>query len=239
MGGNDCAARTDPEPVAKLLQQYKTMAAEANRLADDVRVATVIPRIPRSDDDPDFSERIDAFNAGLVLMCLDNDNYRLINNDNYFKLRDGDINDGYILQDGTHLTKNGTNKLAKSLQLRIIPTVNSDVTKSDKKRGYSDALKKPPSASRRVGTKAHTQATLHGPLTGPAQNQAGSNSPPGGATDTVRVTDKQPRSDFRTQELPRCFNFYETNRMSDSCRHKTKVPCFKCGRRGHKEKHCF
>ena len=158
MGGNDCTARTDPEPVAELLQQYKTMAAEANRLADDVRVATVIPRIPHADDDPDFSERIDAFNAGLVSMCQDNDDNMLINNDDYFKLRDGDINDGYILQDGTHLTKNGINKLAKSLQLRTIPTVNSDVTKSDKKRGYSDALKKPPSASRRVGTQAHTQA---------------------------------------------------------------------------------
>ena len=247
------------------------MAAEANRLADDVRVATVIPRIPRSDDNPDFSERIDAFNAGLVSMCLDNDDYMLINNDDYFKLRDGDINDGYILQVGTRLTKKGTNKLAKYLQLRTIPTVDSDVTKSDKKRGYSDALKKPPSASRRVGTQAHTQATRPGPLTGPAQNQAGSNSPPGGATHAVRVrqqpprwqagqswdrdfrherlndedhgrqrsTDKQPRSDFRTQELPRCFNCYETNHMSDSCRHKTKVTCFKCGCRGHKEKHCF
>ena len=140
VGGNDCAARTDPEPVAELLQQYKTMAAEANRLADYVRVATVIPRIPRSDDDPDFSERIDAFNAGLVSMCQDNDDYMLINNNDYFELSDGDINDGYILQDSTHLTKNGTNKLAKSLQLRTIPTVNSDVTKSDKKRGYNDAL---------------------------------------------------------------------------------------------------
>ena len=41
-----------------------------------------------------------------------------------------------------------------------------------------------------------------------------------------RSTDKQPRSDFRTQELPRCFNSYETNRMSDSCSHKTKVTFF-------------
>ena len=273
VGGNDCAARTDPEPVAELLQ-YKTMAAEANRLADDVRVATVIPRIPRADDDLDVSERIDAFNARLVSMCQDNDNYRLINDDEYFKLRDGDINDGYILHDGTHLTKNGSNKLAKSLQLRTIPTANSDVTKTSKKRGYSDALKKaPPSVPRRAGTLAHTQATRHVPLTGPTQNQACCNSPPGGAPVTARVrqqpprswqtsqtrlrdfrherhsdedyggtrqhfTDNQSRSDFRTQELPRCFNCYETNHMSDSC-HKTKVTCFKCGRRGHKEKHCF
>ena len=140
-----------------------------------------------------------------------------------------------------------------------------------KKRGYSDALKKPPSACRRVGTQAHTQATRPGPLTGPAQNKACSNSPPGGATHAVRVkqqaprwqaglswdwdfrherlndedhgrqrsSDKQPRSDFRTQELPRCFNCYENNHMSDSCRHKTKVTCFRCGPRGYKEKHCF
>ena len=124
------------------------MAAEANRLADDVRVAKVIPRIPRSDDNPDFSERIDAFNAGLVSMCQDNDDYMLINNDDYFKLRDCDINDGYILQDGTHLTKKGTNKLAKYLQLRTIPTVNSDVTKSDKEAAVCVQ------ASRHAGTHA-------------------------------------------------------------------------------------
>ena len=275
VGGNDCAARTDPEPVAELLQQYKTMVAEANRLAGDIRVATVIPRIPRADNDLDVSERIDAFNAGLVSLCQDNDNYRLIDNDEYFKLRDGDINDGYILHDGTHLTKNGSNKLAKSLQLRTIPTANSDVTKTGKKRGYSDALKKaPPSVPRRAVTQAHTQATRRVPLTGPTQNQACPDSPPGGAPVNARVrqqpprswqtgqtrdrdflherhsdedyvgtrqyfTDNQSRSDFRTQELPRCFNCHETNHMSDSCRHKTKVTCFKCGRRGHKEKHCF
>ena len=41
VGRNDCAARTDPEPVEELLRKYKDMAVEANRLTQDVRVATV------------------------------------------------------------------------------------------------------------------------------------------------------------------------------------------------------
>ena len=107
VGGNDCAARTDPEPVAELVQKYNDMTKEAKRLADDIRVSTVIPRIT---DAENVIERIDAMNAGLVSMCH-SENYTIINNDNFFKLRDGEINDGYFLADGTHLTKSGTNRL--------------------------------------------------------------------------------------------------------------------------------
>ena len=66
VGGNDCAARTDPEPVAELVQKYIDMTKEAKRLADDIRISTVIPR---TTDNENVSERIDAMNAGLVYMC--------------------------------------------------------------------------------------------------------------------------------------------------------------------------
>ena len=66
VGGNDCAARTDPEPVAELVQKYIDMTKEAKHLADDIRTSTVIPRII---DNENVSERIDAVNAGLVSMC--------------------------------------------------------------------------------------------------------------------------------------------------------------------------
>ena len=32
--------------------------------------------------------RIDALNVGLVSMCQENENYTLINNDDFFKLKD-------------------------------------------------------------------------------------------------------------------------------------------------------
>ena len=81
VGGNDCAARTDPEPVAELVQKYSDMTKEAKRLADDIRVSTVIPRIT---DTENVSERIDAMNAGLVSMCH-SENYTIINNDDFLK----------------------------------------------------------------------------------------------------------------------------------------------------------
>ena len=81
VGGNDCAARTDPEPVAELVQKYSDMTKGAKRLADDIRVSTVIPRII---DTENVSERIDAMNAGLVSMCH-SENYTIINNDDFLK----------------------------------------------------------------------------------------------------------------------------------------------------------
>ena len=120
------------EPTLNPLQNYynriKTMVVKANRLADDIRIATVIPRIPRSDYDPDFSERIDTFNTGPVSICRDNDNYRLMKNDDNFKLRDGDINDGYIAEDDTHHAKTGTNELAKIYSFgKYIPELKSNL----------------------------------------------------------------------------------------------------------------
>ena len=157
VGGNDCAARTDPEPVEELLHKYKDMAVEANRLTQDVRVATFIPQILWDTDNTNIPDRIEAFNAGLVSMCQDSEHLELINNDDYFRLKDGEINDGYILQDGTHLTKNGTNKLAKSLRLRTA-TSNFDLTKTGKRRGYNDVLKSvAPSSSRQAGMQATVQ----------------------------------------------------------------------------------
>ena len=265
VGGNDCAARTDPEPVEELLHKYKDMAVEANRLTQDVRVATVIPRIPRETDNTDIPDRIEAFNAGLVSMCQDSEHLELINNDDYFRLKDGEINDGYILQDGTHLTKNGTNKLAKSLRLKTA-TSNSDITKTGKRRGYNEVLKSAaPSSSRQAGTQATVQPVR--PTHARSwSSRAGSGVSSGGETvneravgpvgsrpntwdwrgeqrdDVGRGNNHRPtneQSNFNAPSLPRCFKCYETNHMSDSCRHQHKVTCFKCGGRGHKEKHCF
>ena len=37
-----------------------------------------------------------------------------------FKLEDGSFNDGFMCEDGVHLTNRGVNKLAKLLELRVI-----------------------------------------------------------------------------------------------------------------------
>ena len=52
-----------------------------------------------------------------------------INNDTSFKLADGSINDGYLLRDGLHLSKQGTNRLVRNLSLKIKSDHVNDVTK--------------------------------------------------------------------------------------------------------------
>ena len=112
VGGNDCAAAVDASPVDELLHNYKCLVDDAKSLSEDIRVATILPR----DDCQETTDRIDALNAGLVEMCASS-GLALVNNDDSFKLKDGSINDGYFLRDGTHLTKCGTNRLAKNLKL--------------------------------------------------------------------------------------------------------------------------
>ena len=193
-------------------------------------------------------------------MCQDSELLELIENDDYFRLKDGEINDGYIFQDGTHLTKNGTNKLAKSLRLR---SANSDVTKTGKRRGYNEVVKSAaPSSPRQAGTQATTRPAR--PTHARSwSSRAGSGISPGGETDSHRMNERvvgpvrsrpntwdwrgQHRDDegrdnshrptneqsyFNAQSLLRCFKCYETNHMSDSCRFQHKVTCFKCGGRG-------
>ena len=63
------------------------------------------------------TERIDALNAGLWVLC-DKEKCTFVNNDESFKLSNGWANNGYIL-DGVHLNYAGTNRLVKNLSLAI------------------------------------------------------------------------------------------------------------------------
>ena len=45
-----------------------------------------------------------------------------------FKLEDGSFNDGFMCEDGVHLTNRGVNKLAKLLELRVINKSEGCVT---------------------------------------------------------------------------------------------------------------
>ena len=183
VGGNDCTATIDPEPVDELLHQFKDMVAEAKRLSADINVATVLPRIS---DAENVTERIDALNAGIVSMCH-TDEHTLINNDTYFKLTNGEINDGYFMPDGTHLTKAGTNRLAKCLKLDIRANVKNDITKSPPKKTYAESLRQRKFGAAPTATQAKTQGArnmpgVHGSRNQPTANatQRSGTAPPAG-----------------------------------------------------------
>ena len=137
MGGNDCAAGIDASPIDELLHSYKCLVDDAKLLSEDIRVATILPR----DDRQETTNRIDALNAGLVEMCASR-GLVLVNNDDSFKLQDGSINDGYFLRDSTHLTKCGTNHLAKNMKLATKQQYSKDVMRS-----YVEAAKRNPGVS--------------------------------------------------------------------------------------------
>ena len=250
VGGNDCSARTDPEPVDELLSQYKDMVSDTESKAGHIKIATIIPRIQDANMNIDVNDRINALNAGLVSTCQENGNYTLINNDDFFKLKDDEINDGYFLNDGTHLNKKGSNRLAKSLGLVPQGKANVHITKPTNNT-YSDALKKPVSKS----GQATVQSNRSGPRRRPLHQTDHSASPDTRSyNDTNRPIESRQekwRNDTRdrysnqwdtdnmAQNLPRCYNCNESNHMVDSCRHRTKVTCFTCNGRGHKAKHCW
>ena len=66
------------------------------------------------------SDVIEQVNSGLLSLCAEKENLSFIDVTSMFKLEDGSFNDGFICEDGVHLTNHGVNKLAKLLELHVI-----------------------------------------------------------------------------------------------------------------------
>ena len=110
-GGNDCDREQTAEDV---LKNYKTLGEKIKKISPSLTVSSICPRMV-----PDgITDRIDAVNAGLQVMCAD-EGWTYVNNDSSFHLGDGEINNGYLIPDGVHLTRRATNRLAQNLSLKI------------------------------------------------------------------------------------------------------------------------
>ena len=83
--------------------------------ANKVNLSTICPR-PRS---ADTQKKIDTVNEGLVTICESKPNATLIDSTRSFYTGDGDINDGFILRDGVHITNSAMNHLAKKWKLEM------------------------------------------------------------------------------------------------------------------------
>ena len=115
VGGNDCDTRdaNDIKTASAIIDDYRTLVSVAKTKAERVIVSTVVPRLKSLE----VRTRIDDVNAGLQVMCGDED-VTFVDNTNSFHLGDGSINDGYYEQDGTHLITKATNKLLYNLQMK-------------------------------------------------------------------------------------------------------------------------
>ena len=152
-GTNDCTSMECD--IAAVTTTYEAMIGEMLKNVDkpsDVIVSSVPPR----NDKDECQKRVDALNTALCDMSR-RVGAHFINNDLSFRLANGDVNDGYLLpSDGLHLTKQGTNKLAKNIGLVAKSNNNLDVTKPWKK-----SRQKPRPKSQNIQEHTNAGQTLH------------------------------------------------------------------------------
>jgi len=168
IGTNNCS---DPNmDIDQVTQSYRVLcqaAIDRVPFPTDVTISSIPPRV----DSPDHRERVSALNASLCALATDL-GVLYIDNDPKFTLKDNSPNDGYLLEDGLHLSPKGTNVLVKNLMIEVNPNTDGDVTKapehtqprskpSTSKREPSSSMPKPrssmpkPSSSRTDHTRSH------------------------------------------------------------------------------------
>ena len=252
VGGNDCDARNDQEPIENVIEEYSALIQHAQSLAGEVHAGTILPR---GTDAPGVSDRIDALNAALHATDAA-PGVTIVNNDRCFKLGDESINDGYFVKDLTHLNDAGTTKLAHNMGFHIKPQHVKNVTRS-----YSAAVKTntanssnkgrpPPKSQVPKASTPHkdtapadsprrqnqTRDNYHGNRT--SHNRSDSDNRPWTTVSPSRRswtpdTHREPQRDNGS-----CDYCGERNHRKDSCNHGRSVRCDRCHNHGHKSKHC-
>ena len=113
VGGNDCDSGVD-KPITDIVGEYRDLIESAKTIALSVTVSSVCPRRKSQE----VTERIDALNAGLQVLCSDLQ-VDFVDNNPAFHLQDGSFNEGFLLPDNVHLTRAATNKLVSNLKLEL------------------------------------------------------------------------------------------------------------------------
>ncbi len=257
------------------MESYKELITAAKEKAIYVKVSSICPR---SDE---------TVNAGLVSLCADED-VTFVDNTTSFFLADKTINDGYIMYDGVHLTRSGTNKLAKNLGLSMKDSSkgvcvyhknlknqstknteqmnnydhnhNDDDTHADTEQfGHTFWNKAQQKAVRPQAPTRKPQQTTHfrpnmnnnnnnnnnnrqqaqndryGNNNRQAQNDRyGNNNNNNNNNNNANNMDNDNEHDAYDR---RCYNCYETNHLSRTCKFVGPVECYKCHMYGHKAKH--
>ena len=94
--------------LSTLIQQAKTLSSTGS-----VQVSSVLPQVAN----PDTQQRIEDLNSSSERICKQL-NVSFVNNDPSFRLGDGEINEGFLQDDGCTVNKAGRNKLLKNLQIQ-------------------------------------------------------------------------------------------------------------------------
>ncbi len=103
------------ETPSDIVDRYKSLVTLCKLKASTVTVSSVCPRISSICSEipnAEVAARIDAVNAGLQVMCGE-ENVTSVDNAPSFHLKDDSINEAYYLDDGIHLTYKATDKLER------------------------------------------------------------------------------------------------------------------------------
>ena len=107
-----------PVPIAAdVVKNYDELICMAQSRSEDVVVCSIMPHMNMSEMTSDAMEQV---NSGLLSLCAEKENVSFIDVTSMFKLEDGSFNDGFMCEDGVHLTNRGVIKLAKLLELCVI-----------------------------------------------------------------------------------------------------------------------
>jgi hypothetical protein len=111
IGATDCEGG---EPIQQLSTKVLQLVHQAKAIAPlgEVCVSSVLPRLK----DQKTQSRIEEMNSAIEDIC-NSTNTTFIENDPSFRLGDGEVNEGFLQEDGTSLNKAGCNKLLKNLHL--------------------------------------------------------------------------------------------------------------------------
>ena len=126
-GTNDYAK--EDKTIQDTIEQFSNLLSYACSKADDVVVSSICPRQDISRNEEDLA----AFNAGLQSLCEDK-GCVFVDHTQTFTLGDGSVNEGFLLNKGPHLSRAGSNRLAKNLKLQV---KGDDATKRRQNTGFN------------------------------------------------------------------------------------------------------
>ena len=253
VGSNDCAEPSrEPGTVQDIMSTYDEPITIAKTKVRNVAVSSICPRLNADK----AQECIDALNAGLQELCTARD-CDFINQSASFQLGDGSVNDGYFTNDGVHLNRQGTNRIAKNLKLKVKDDIE-DISKPFKGRptkprsSNSRPQRLPQNNGLTAGAVEDTSRPAHtnGWTRVNGQNRRhwhtqGSERNSGNEQFWQNQRHKFEMNYFQHKRQPAsdtqsfsCYFCGERNHNMDTCRWRSPVVCYLCKKEGHKQKHC-